>query len=56
MSEMNYLCLYYIKGVGLPKSDILFWVGPPKSDIIGYGWVGRSKIGPKNRISFKDGP
>ena len=43
-------------GVVLPKWDILFWVGPQKSDIIGYGWVGRSKKGPKNRISFMDGP
>ena len=44
------------RGVGLPKLDILFWVGPPKSDIIGYGRVGRSKKGPNNRISFMDGP
>ena len=24
--------------------------------MIGYGWVGRSKKGQKNRISFMDGP
>ena len=39
---MGYL---FIKGggAGLPKWDILFWVGPHKSDIIRYGWVGWSK-------------
>ena len=47
--------LYLVKGVGLPKSDILFRVGPSKSDMIGNGWVGWSKKGPKNRISFMDG-
>ena len=55
---------------GASIKDIRFWgrwVGFQKSDItmlnlsshwvkIGDGWVGRSKNGPKNRISFTDGP
>ena len=39
-------------GVALPKSDILFWVGPPKLDIIGYGWVDKSKMGKKIGYPF----
>ena len=56
--------------MGASRKDIRFlggWVGFQKSDItmlrqslhwvkIGDGWVGRSKNGPKNRISFLDGP
>ena len=58
MNEMRYISRVFFggEGVGLPISDILFWVGPPKLDTIGYGWVGRSKKGQKNRISFMDGP
>ena len=33
-------CFFVGEGVGLPKSDILYQVGCPESDIIRYGQVG----------------
>ena len=42
--------------LGLKSLFSLVWVGPQKLDIIWYRWVGRSKKGPKNWISFMDGP
>ena len=37
-------CICKGVGVGLSKSDIIYWVGSSESDKIGDGLVGRSKM------------
>ena len=47
---------FFGRWVGFQKSDITMLKQPLHWVKIGDGWVGRSKNGLKNRLSFVDGP